>query len=158
MTDVTDETQILARQVLEIGPLMMRTVAAELKQSDHVLVTAHFRLLWMLEHDSASLSELAERQMVSLPTMSNSVTILEERGWVTRKRYAEDRRRLMIEITDAGREVLTQVRQQMEAKVTEILVSLTDEERGEVAQALVILRDAFLAARHAAGPCDHSSK
>ena len=73
---MTEDTQSLARQILEIGPLMMRTLSAELRQGERVQDSAHFRLMWMLEHRSASLSELAERQMVSLPTMSNSITTM----------------------------------------------------------------------------------
>ena len=152
---MTEDTQSLAQQILEIGPLMMRSLSAELRQGERIQDSAHFRLLWMLEHRSASLSELAERQMVSLPTMSNSITFLEQHGWVTRTRSSEDRRRVLIEMTPAGHEALAHVRQRMETKVAKIIDSLSPEQRADVAHGLTILREAFMAA-HKGGWCEHS--
>lgn len=152
---MAEDTQSLPQQILEIGPLMMRSLSAELRQGERVQDSAHFRLMWMLEHRSASLSELAERQMVSLPTMSNSITFLEQHGWVTRTRSSEDRRRVVIEMTPAGHEALAYVRQRMEAKVAEIIGALTPEQQADVTRGLAILRQAFIAA-HQRGWCEHS--
>lgn len=139
---MTDES--LAKQILEVIPLVMRTVAAEMRQSDYFVVPAHFRLLWLLKHRSHSLSELAEHQAVSLPTMSNSVTTLEERGWARRSRSETDRRKVLIEITPAGQAVLAQVHQQMEQRVSEIIQSLNIEDQAAVSHGLHILHDAFM--------------
>jgi DNA-binding MarR family transcriptional regulator len=106
-------------------------------------MTAHFRVLWILEHGPQSLSELAEKQFVSLPTMSNSVSILEERGWIQRTRSIEDRRKVVIEISPAGLAVLEEVRNEMEAKVTTIIGALSIGEREQIVQGLTILRATF---------------
>ena len=139
---MTDDT--LARQIIEVIPLVMRTVAAGMRQTDPFVVTAHFRLLWLLKHRSHSLSELAEHQAVSLPTMSNSIKILEERGWASRQRSETDRRKLMIEITPQGHEVLEQVQQQMVQRVTEIIDPLSDDQQTLISNSLNILRDTFM--------------
>lgn len=141
---MADDLRKLAHQILEFAPTVMRTVSSELRQSDHLLETVHFRLLWLLERHPSSLSELAERHMVSLPTMSNSVTFLEERGWVARKRSSEDRRKVIIEITPQGREVLVQSRQHMDEKVAQIIGGLTVEEQAKVSEGLSILQEAFI--------------
>lgn len=138
--------EILAQQILQTLPLVMRTVAAEMRQADPLVGTAHFHLLWLLEEKSFSLSELAERHAVSLPTMSNSITILEERGWAHRVRSEEDRRKVVIEITAQGREVLAQTRSQMQERVAEIIKTLSDDEQEAVSQGLRILRDTFISA------------
>ncbi len=139
-----DETRELARQILATIPLVMRSIAAEIRQSEHSMVSAHFRLLWILEHQPWSLSELAEHLSVSLPTMSNSVTILEERGWVRRTRSPEDRRKVMIEISPQGRAVLAEVNQHTEAHVTRIIQTLSAEEREKLFSGMLILREAFM--------------
>ena len=141
---MADET--LARQILEVVPLVMRTVSAEMRQTDPFLVTSHFRLLWLLRHCSLSLSELAEHQAVSLPTMSNSITILEERGWARRTRSEVDRRVVLIEITDEGRAVLAHVEAQMEQRVAEIIASLDETEQTTISSGLRMLRDMFMKA------------
>lgn len=128
---------------MDVIPLVMRTVAFELRRTEHVLVTPHFRLLLMLKHHAFTLSELAEHQSVSLPTMSNTVSILEERGWVTRTRSEEDRRKVRIDLCPAGHAVLDEVRQQAEARVTELLEHLSQPERKTLFAAFSILRGAF---------------
>ncbi len=69
---------------------------------------------------SCNLSELALRQAVSLPTMSNSISVLVERGWVKRVPSPDDRRRVVLELTSEGRVVLCQMQGQAEARVAEL--------------------------------------
>ena len=48
-------------------------------------------------------SQIGERLIVSSATMTSLLDTLEQRGWVRRTPNPEDRRSLLIEITDAGR-------------------------------------------------------
>src|SRR5882724_8282305 len=73
-----------AREILEIIPLVMRTVAAELRAAGEMPAPAHFGLLSILSVRPRMLSDLASRQGVSRPTMSNSISAMVERGWVRR--------------------------------------------------------------------------
>ena len=81
-----------AREILEIIPLVMRTVAAELRAAGEMPAPAHFGLLSMLSVRPRKLTELASAQGVSLPTMSNSISAMAERGWVRRTAPEGDRR------------------------------------------------------------------
>ena len=56
-----------AREILKIVPLVMRTVAAELRAAGELPAPAHFHLLTMLSHQPRTLTELAALQGVSLP-------------------------------------------------------------------------------------------
>lgn len=146
MTDNLDDNDALAKQILETVPLVMRTVAAEMRQSERVRMTSHFHVLWILKHHSMSLSELAEKHAVSLPTMSNSITSLEEQGWVTRVRSQDDRRKVLIEITSAGQEVLSEVGRHMQTNVAQIIAPLSQTDREKLSAGLDVLRDVFLKA------------
>src|SRR6516225_6744166 len=86
-----------ARTLLEVMPLVMRTVAAELRAAGELPAPAHFPLLHMLSEHPRTLSELAAFRGVSLPSMSNSVATLVERGWIRRAETGRDRRVLMLE-------------------------------------------------------------
>jgi DNA-binding MarR family transcriptional regulator len=134
----------VARQILDVVPHVMRTIAADLRRTNHLAMSAHFRVLWILEHRVVSLSQLAEMQAVSLPTMSNSVTILEERGWARRTRSVEDRRKVVIKITPEGRKVLDEARQIMEANVADLIAPLSAADRTALAQGLEVLRTVFV--------------
>ena len=96
-----------ARYLLRAVPLTMRMLGAELRQMEPGLRPAHLRMMGMLYHKGqCNLSAMAEHQVVSKPTMTNTINTLEERGWVRRVRSADDRRVVLVELTDAGREVL----------------------------------------------------
>ena len=88
-----------ARDILEIIPLVMRTVAAELRAAGDMPAPAHFGLLSILSVRPRKLTDLASAQGVSLPTMSNSISAMAERGWVRRTAPEGDRRVAMIEVT-----------------------------------------------------------
>ena len=79
----------MSLEILKIIPLVMRTVAAELRAAGELPAPAHFGLLTMLSVQPRTLSELANLQGVSLPTMSNSITSMVQRGWVRRTAPAE---------------------------------------------------------------------
>src|SRR5438128_9300843 len=98
-----DQARESARDILEIIPLVMRTIAAELRSAGELPAPAHFGLLMKLREEPRSLTELAKHGGVSLPTMSNSITALVHRGWVRRRAPAKDRRVAIIEITATGK-------------------------------------------------------
>lgn len=143
---IAAEAREVARQVLQIVPLVMRVVAAELRSAPHEIVPAHYRLLHTLCHGPRNLSDMAEMQAVSLPTISNTIDTLEQRGWVTRTRSTDDRRVVMVALTSAGRHVLEVVEQQAEERLAVLLSELSAEERRTLMEGLSILRRAFAGA------------
>ena len=87
----------------------MRTVAAELRASGELPAPAHFHLLTMLSQQPRTLTELAALLGVSLPTMSNSISAMVERGWVRRTSPTRDRRVVIIEVTAVGKATVERV-------------------------------------------------
>src|SRR5437660_12486669 len=98
-----------AHEILKIVPLVMRTVAAELRAAGELPAPAHFGLLTMLSAQPRTLSELANLQGVSLPTMSNSISSMVHRGWVRRTAPPKDRRVVIIDVTPTGRPAVERV-------------------------------------------------
>src|SRR4029078_6669688 len=92
-----------AREILKIVPLVMRTVVAELRAAGELPAPRHFGLLTMLSVQPRTLSELASLQGVSLPTMSNSISAMVQRGWVRRTAPPKDRRGVVIWGAPTGR-------------------------------------------------------
>ncbi len=158
MIDEADDNSLFAKKLLETVPLVMRIVAAEMRQHERVRATSHFHVLWILQHRSMSLSELAEKHAVTLPTMSNSITSLEDQGWVTRVRSKEDRRKVLIEITPAGLEVLSEVGFHMQANVAEVTASLSKAEREKASESLDVIRDVFLKAANFGEECQEFNR
>ncbi|ALJ18919.1 MarR family winged helix-turn-helix transcriptional regulator [Microbacterium sp. No. 7] len=102
---------------------------------------AHFAVLAALSvHGPHTLGALAERERVSAPSMNRTVNCLAEAGHVSRTPDDTDRRKVTIDLTDAGREVVAETVHRRDAWLREALDELTDEQRGILQQAAVIMR------------------
>ncbi|MEQ1907821.1 MAG: MarR family transcriptional regulator [Vicinamibacterales bacterium] len=132
-----------ARDILKIIPLVMRTVAAELRAAGEMPAPAHFGLLTVLGGQPRTLTELAQLQGVSLPTMSNSISTMVEKGWVKRTSPVGDRRVALIEVTPVGKATLARVRKAAEAHLAERLAILDAPSRRSLQAGLGVLRHVF---------------
>ncbi|PYQ79730.1 MAG: hypothetical protein DMG01_08080 [Acidobacteria bacterium] len=125
-----DQAREAARDILQIIPLVMRAVAAQLRSAGELPAPAHFGLLSMLSERSRTLTELASIQGVTLPTMSNSISAMVHRGWVKRTAPTQDRRVVIIEVTSTGH-------------LAEVLAPLDVPSRRRLHNGLGVLRKVF---------------
>lgn len=142
---MTTSLETAAWEVLDVIPLVMGTVRAEMRRHRAPgLSVPHFRVLAYLgRHAGASLSEVAEHVGLQLPSMSTLIEGLVTRGFVTRAPSAEDRRRVTLTLTASGRATLATARQHSQAKLAERLAALSPAEQATVVQAMQALRVAF---------------
>lgn len=139
-----NKVAFVAQQTVAVIPLVMRTLAAELRQTGHLPSHSHFGVMATLaERSRCNLSELAEQQSVSLPSMSNTVSKLVERGWVKRTQSESDRRQVLISLTPEGGAMLLALKQQAEARIETILAPLSAAEQDVLLAGLTVLRSAF---------------
>ena len=141
-----DQARESAREILEIVPLVMRTVAAQLRAAGELPAPAHFGLLSVLSVRPRMITDLASLQGVSLPTMSSSISAMVERGWVKRTAPEEDRRVVIIEVTATGRAALERVSRAAETHLAEMLAPLDVPARRRLLGGLGVLRKVFAAA------------
>jgi len=78
------------------------------------------------------MTDLAQHKAVSLSTISKSVAMLVQRGWVERKLDARDRRKTLVVLTAAGRRALSGIKNQALRHVMARLEPLTATERREL--------------------------
>ena len=107
------------------------------------LSDAHFAVLANLKaHGRLAIGELAQRERVSAPTMSNSVDALAEAGLVVRVPSEEDRRRVYIEITQNGTDIVTATVRKRDAALAGALSELefSDEELRTLREAAALMR------------------
>ncbi len=144
-----DELSEDAALVMDTVLLIMRTIRSEMRRrrpSD--LSVAQFRTLAFLNrYAGASLSDVADHVGLSLPSMSKLIDGLVARGYVVRKVSSADRRRVTLALTAAGRSTLQAVHQETQARLAELLATLSPIERAAVAQAMQALRPLFMSSR-----------
>ena len=84
-------------------------------------------------------AELAARERISKPAMSNHADRLERDGLVARTPSASDRRRVGLTLTEEGQRVLRRVRSRRTALLVSRLGKLTDAELAAVEAAIAPL-------------------
>ncbi len=96
---------------------------------------ARFRLLAALrDRDGMSVSEIADTIGVDQPRASRLVNDSAERGLVTRRADERDARRSVVELTEAGRAVLTTANVTRRTAVTDAVAGFSPEETAQFAE------------------------
>jgi len=136
-----------AREMLEVIPTVMRFIRAEMRGNKALdLGVPQFRSLVFLERtEGASLTAVAGHLGLTPPSTCRLIDGLAARGMVRRRSSAEDRRRLVLELTPAGARALTTARAGALTSMATLLSPLPAEERATVVRAMDSLRRAFAA-------------
>jgi DNA-binding MarR family transcriptional regulator len=134
-----------AREVLEVVPLIMRSIRGELRKhrGGDVSVPQFRTLLYVSRHEDASLSEVAEHIGLTLPSMSRIVDILVTRRLATRETHSGDRRRMTLTLTGRGRTVLESALMATDAYLRALFGGFSSNERATVLKAMQVLRPVF---------------
>lgn len=135
----------LAHQTIGIVPFVMRFMAADLRNSKYGAAAGHVSILGMLSQRPYTMKELADTHLVSSPTMSSTVTTLEERGWLTRARSAEDRRVVWVSITPEGQAALDDMQNDTAEKIALMLDGLSEDQQATLGEGLKLLLGVFIA-------------
>ena len=101
----------------------------------------HRALSVIASSEPCTMSELAEYTAVDRTTLTRTVDQLEKDGLVVRTTPREDRRQVLLTLTDAGRSVCRKSLQAIYRVNRQLLTGLEDEHQRSVARAL----EAFLA-------------
>ena len=92
-------------------------------------------------HGPHTLGELAERERVSAPSMNRTVNCLEESGYVSRTADDGDRRKVIIDLTDAGRTVVDETVRRRDSWLEHAIEALDADDRETLARAAEIMRE-----------------
>ncbi|WP_036282783.1 MarR family winged helix-turn-helix transcriptional regulator [Microbacterium sp. oral taxon 186] len=103
---------------------------------------AQFAVLAALSvHGQHTLGELADRERVSAPSMNRTVNCLEESGYLTRTTDTDDRRKVNIALTDAGRSVVEETVRRRDSWLEDALAELTPSQRDVLRSAAELMRE-----------------
>lgn len=138
-----------AATVMDTFHTMMRTVGPEArKKSPSDLSMQQFRAMKTIErHEGASLSTVSEHLGATLSATSKLIDGLAERGWIGRETDEDDRRKLILALTDAGTQALNSVHMEVIACLGERLAALSPGECAMVNLAMDLLRSTLVASQ-----------
>lgn len=102
MQNKTDSALIALRQILRVTEMNSRALA-----SDVELTPSQLLILQIVgKMDEALPSAIAREASITQATVTNLIDKLEKRGMVTRRRDDRDKRRVLIDLTKLGSQIL----------------------------------------------------
>jgi DNA-binding MarR family transcriptional regulator len=137
--DVSEETHTPVERAMNVVRSIVRaqrinTRAIELKMG--ISLAQLFVLQQLAERPSDSLNELAERTATHQSSVSVVVRRLVERGYVSRTASAADKRRIQIEVTPTGRDLLKDAPSTIQTQLIESLQRMSPHEQSALADLL----------------------
>ena len=108
--------------------------------SDHQLSANQLgAMATLFRHGPMAIGELAAHEKVRPPSMTRTVTSLEELGLVTREAHATDKRHVVVRLADEGRRLLGEDRKRRDAWLARRLKELSPDEKKVLRRAAQIL-------------------
>jgi DNA-binding MarR family transcriptional regulator len=111
----------------------------------HRLSPAGRQALAVLEGAGRPLSPttIAERLLVTTASTTSLVDTLERRGFVTRSPDPDDRRKVLVTLTEHGEQVVDRFLPQVVAVQTALMAGLTETQRHQLLESLETIREAI---------------
>jgi DNA-binding MarR family transcriptional regulator len=111
----------------------------------HGLSIVGFQVLALLEmHGGMPMTRLADELGVALPNATGIVGRLVERGIVARSDDAEDRRRVVVTLTDAGRGLIGEMEEGRRERMSRLFSQMTDDQQQRLLQSVKDLHAAAM--------------
>ncbi|MCT1476822.1 MarR family winged helix-turn-helix transcriptional regulator [Microbacterium sp. p3-SID336] len=111
--------------------------AADAMSDTQLAVLADLRM-----NGRRTISTLAERERVTAPSMTSIVNGLEEQGFVVRTQDEDDRRRVQVDITPSGAEIVVETIRRRDVLLADMLreVDYTEQELATLREASELMR------------------
>ena len=139
MQSATRTDSGLASQLRVSVVRLSRRLRAERDPSNQLSVAQLSVLGVLIREGEITVGRLAAHERVQPPSMTRTVTALEEQGYVVRRPCEDDGRVVLVDISAKGREVLIADRRRRDAWLARQLKTLTPEERDLLRRATPIL-------------------
>lgn len=138
-----------AANLMDCFHVMMHAVHSDRRgQAPKELSLQQFRAMRIIrDNEGASLSNVADHLGNTLSATSKLIDGLVERGYVMRGTALDDRRKLILEITDSGASKLDSIHMAVISTLAEKLEGLTPSECAIIDLAMEIMRRALLSGR-----------
>jgi DNA-binding MarR family transcriptional regulator len=144
-----DLKQKTAKDISDIIPKLMQVFVSYIKDcGDSNFPMAHFRIVGMLSAHPMKISDLALGQKVSKASISDSVKIMVEKGWIQKYHDPNDKRIVMLKLSHDGVQFMEEMREKVREYISIKLEKLSDEQLEKISQSLNLLDEAFSDSQH----------
>ncbi|MCW2759093.1 MAG: MarR family transcriptional regulator [Nocardioidaceae bacterium] len=118
---------------------LRRRLASEREPGNELSMGSLAVLGALFRKGELTVGQLADHERVKPPSMTRTVNCLADDGYVVRRHHDQDKRQVLVSISDMGRETLLADRRRRDAWLAQKLRDLTPADRAVLRQAAPIL-------------------
>lgn len=133
---MNEEIEVLLNDILALVKSRNRRLMEK-----YDITPLQYRALKVIKEKSPTMGDLCDALYLSSSTVTELVDRLEDNNLVVRVRSREDRRVIILEITEEGNELLEKIREERLEALGKALNLLNEIERDEIRKALMRLRN-----------------
>ncbi len=134
----------LEESILTASRIMVNILAESLlEEKAEAISVAQFRILDMVANLTDKPSEIAKMLSVTPAAISSLVEKLEWKGLVLREFSTQDRRRVVVQLTELGKGIVERVNTQRRRRLGRILREMEPEERENLETALIAFNRSY---------------
>ncbi|TXG80418.1 MAG: MarR family transcriptional regulator [Thermomicrobiales bacterium] len=128
--------------LLDIVPRLNRWAEASVSRAagENRLSLRQLSALTMIESEKTTLGDVARRLMVTPAVVTGLIDRLERRGYVRRINSTDDRRRVLLALTDEGRAAAESVSRRLQEEMAAALASFSAADLEQLDRSLTKLR------------------
>lgn len=128
--------------LLDIVPRLNRWAEASVVRAagDSRLSLRQLSALTMIESEKTTLGDVARKLMVTPAVVTGLIDRLEKRGYVRRINSTDDRRRVLLALTDEGRAAAESVSNQLQEEMATALHGFNSADLDQLDRSLTLLR------------------
>jgi DNA-binding MarR family transcriptional regulator len=132
----------VTQSLLDIVPRLNRWAEASVARAagENRLSLRQLSALTMIESEQTTLGDVARRLMVTPAVVTGLIDRLERRGYVRRINSTDDRRRVLLALTDEGRAAAEAVSSQLRQEMAAALGAFSPGELEQLDESLALLR------------------
>ncbi|PWJ55202.1 transcriptional regulator, MarR family [Quadrisphaera granulorum] len=126
---------------LRVGAMRLARRLRRERSSTDITDTQYSVLAALDRRGPQTLRALADHENVQPPSMTRTVTALEEAGLARRTPHPDDGRQLLVVLTEAGTRHVHETRRRRDAWLAEQLAALSLDDRAALARAAALLQE-----------------
>ena len=121
----------------DFGRIYTQRILEGSRESSNLLKLSRIKALYAFRgQDSSTMTELADNIGAKLPSMTMMIDNLAEEGLVERARDEQDRRKVIVRLTDKGRRIREEFLEQRKQIAQQLFAKLSKEDEQELMRLL----------------------
>lgn len=140
---ISKDSAVITEEMMDLLPHLIKLLFHNSSNEKfHLLPSTHLRvLLTLMKYGTMNVTHIAEHMEIQRQQLTKVLESLSNKNLVCRKENPQNRRLILIEITDEGEKYIKSLIRKKAERISEFLEGLSAEEKDILLRAIMILKN-----------------